>query len=187
MIPLTVCQRHPQEIQVMQKHGMICKNPNGHLQLSSLATVSVTVISKPQKVKGRIDSSSATAYEGRQRLQDKGWTVTEYGLNCSVQHLRMMKYQCKEYYSLLLCHQEHLLVLTDANCFSHVQKHGYYKVIGILCCANPFDAYLCIGQHICFDLLLAFVLPEFQHLVLISSFFLSGGCFCASQPASRVL
>ncbi len=143
-MPLSVRNKHPSELEAMQRHGMVCKNAAGHVQLSSLATVSITVISKPKSVRAGVPNDSLTAYESRQTLQDRGWTVTEYGLNCSVQHCRMMKYQCKEYFSLLLCHQDRLLNLTDANCFSHVQKHGYYKVIWIVCCANPFDACLCI-------------------------------------------
>lgn len=38
-----------------------------------------------------------------------------------------------------------------------------------------------------FRFAVSFCFARISALVLISSFFLSGGCFCASQPASRVL
>lgn len=141
LVPRSVCDRHPEEVDTMQRHGMVCKLGNGKMQLSSLATSSVTVLSKPVNVREHVPNESLTAFEGRATLQSCGWTVTDYGLNCSVLNFRMMKYQCKEYYYLLLCQRDNVLKLTEENCFSHVQRHGYYNVILHLCEQNPFEAW----------------------------------------------
>ena len=34
LVPRSVCDRHPEEVDTMQRHGMVCKLGNGKMQLS---------------------------------------------------------------------------------------------------------------------------------------------------------
>ncbi len=136
MLPASVFERHPEAMTAMERHGMIYKNGRS-FALSSLATVSVTVLGSPKGIEIATDGS-LTAYEARRQLQENGWETCESPLNCSVQQMRIMKYQCKEYFSLMIEHSSQVLFLTNERSFSHAQKHYYYKTIQTVCGADPF-------------------------------------------------
>ena len=95
VIPGAVRKKHPLEIEAMEQHGMAVVRPNGQMILTHLATVSVTVLSKPVTVTP-LDVSEFTTYESRKHLQENGWPFVETAFDCSVKHKRMMKFQCKE-------------------------------------------------------------------------------------------
>ena len=133
VIPGAVRKKHPLEIEAMEQHEM--------------ATVSVTVMSKPVTATP-LDVSEFTTYESRKHLQENGWSFVETAFDCSVKHKRMMKFQCKEYYILLIIHPQAVQHLTEWKSFSHAQKRGYYAAVTVLCgsFATPLDEETCLSH-----------------------------------------
>ena len=124
-------------ISIMERYGLIFKEPTSgkHHSLSSVATVSLTKVSKPVPVK----QHPLTAFEARAELLGLGWQPVESALECSIEKQRMMKFQCGGYFRLLMHYRNCLLELASHQCFSHAQKHMYYEVIETLCIMEPFE------------------------------------------------
>lgn len=124
----------------MERHGMLARvAKHGHFSLTPVATISLTVVSNPKSVQ-TIAFASMTAYEARAELIRRGWQTVEQALNCSVSSNRMMRYQTKEYYILILCAFDQLVQLADNQCLSHSQKRTYYETLAVICAAEPFDS-----------------------------------------------
>lgn len=146
IVPPALVQRHQREVAAMQRHGLVFLNSTtGFWSLSSMATVSITSLEHPVLVAAS-DDSSMTAFEGRAKLLRQGWEVCEFAINCSVSRKRMMKFQCREYYRVLIMHFEMVSNLAAEQCFSHSQKHGYYDVISAVCAATPFEPCIVLGS-----------------------------------------
>ena len=126
----------------MERCGLVYKHSSddGHYALSSTATVSITTLNKPVPVQNVIGSASLTAFEGRSTLLANGWAAVEHAYDCSVKNHKMMRYQCSEYYKLLINNYNKVNELTQNRCFAHSQKQHYYQVIDFLCSVEPFVA-----------------------------------------------
>ncbi len=96
-------------ISTMERYGLIFKEPTSgkNHSLSSVATVSLTKVSKPVPVK----THPLTAFEARAELLGMGWQLVESAIECSIEKQRMMKFQCGGYFRLLMHHRDCLLEL----------------------------------------------------------------------------
>ena len=140
IIPVSFSKSHPVEIAAMERHGMLARvSKHGHFSLTPVATVSLTVVENPVSVQETF-FANMTAYEARAELIRRGWQTVEQSLNCSVSLNRMMRYQTKEYYILILCAFDQLVELPDNQCFAHSQKRLYYETLALICAAEPFDS-----------------------------------------------
>ena len=136
-IPVSVQHVHSKEVASMEQFGILYRNTNRNdFSLSAMATVSLVSLSNPVPVK----SEPYTAFEGRTVLVESGWELVELAYDASVSHKRIMKYQCAEYYQLMIDHLDKITELAGANSFSHAQKWGYYTaVMAMILWVHPFD------------------------------------------------
>ena len=136
LIPKSVQDKFPQEVALMERHGLLCQSVSGDsLTMTSSAAVTLTCLSSPVTVKKR----PYTAFESRDELMRQGWELVELAYNCSASSKRVMKNQRKEYYWLFLDSFDKVVELAEAQCFSHAQKRGYYQALGVLCSMDEFE------------------------------------------------
>ena len=150
MIPQNIkdLQQESVAFDTMERFGLVHKqvaHGSQHYALSSMATVSVTRVSKPVLAK----SPPFTAFEGRSELMKTGWETTDSAYRCSVQGKVMMRHQCAKYYNLLLSKFDQVQQMTEQRCFSHAQKHYYYTVIELICNADSFATRLDPSSGFC--------------------------------------
>jgi hypothetical protein len=133
-----------QVVDIMCQHGLATKHPSGAVALTSNAVIAVQEVRSPVPILDmkRESGKPFTTYELRRELCNNGWSFGLSAWECSVHERRMMNHNHQTYYVLLFEHFQRVVTLAAQNWFSHSQKHGYYKVLKIMCETNPFERYL---------------------------------------------